>query len=143
MRVTGRDMQTKEDATLATANAAPDRRPPWRAWLQRWSPVLLAAFVFALFARTFSYGYYLDDHEFARPWTTRQVLNAFAGPFDPLRIQPDYYRPFVGVSFALDWKVWGYTKWGYHLTNVVQKPPEKRLVHLGLRERFRYRDFLR
>jgi hypothetical protein len=126
-------MQTRDDAILATANAAPHERPPRSAWLKRWSPVLLAAFVFALFARTLSYGYYLDDHEFARPWTTRQVLDAFAGPFDPLRIQPDYFRPFVGVSFALDWKVWGYTKWGYHLTNVVLHTAATLLVYAFLR----------
>jgi hypothetical protein len=76
-------------------------------------------FALAAFARTLGYGLYLDDNHHARPWTLAEVLSTFAGPFDPLGIEPPYYRPLVVVTFAVDWAIWGWNSWGYHLTNVL------------------------
>jgi len=75
--------------------------------------------VFAVFARTMQFGLYLDDHHHARPWALSEVLGTFRGPFDPLGIEPPYFRPLVVVTFALDWMLWGFNAWGYHLTNVL------------------------
>ena len=69
--------------------------------------------------RTLWFGLYLDDNHHARPWRLTEVLQTFAGPFDPLRIEPDYYRPLAVVTFKLDWMAWGYGTVGYHLTNLA------------------------
>lgn len=91
----------------------------WLTYLERATPVLIALFVFALFARTMHFGLYLDDHHHARPWILSEVLGTFRGPFDPLGIEPPYFRPLVVVTFAIDWNIWGFNAWGYHLTNVL------------------------
>lgn len=80
---------------------------------------MIAVFIFAVFARTFDFGLYLDDHHHARPWALNEVLSTFAGPFDPLGIEPPYFRPMVVVTFAIDWNIWGFNAWGYHLSNVL------------------------
>ena len=89
------------------------RLTPWLA------AVLVVSFVFAIFARTLTFGLYLDDNHHARPWALGEVLGTFVGPFDPLAIEPPYFRPLPVVTFALDWALWRYDAWGYHLTNVA------------------------
>ncbi|MET0908373.1 MAG: phospholipid carrier-dependent glycosyltransferase, partial [Ilumatobacteraceae bacterium] len=86
-------------------------------WPVLWAVV--AGFVILLYVRTVGYGLYLDDQHHARPWTAREVLGTFHGPFDPLGIEPIYYRPLVVVTFAADWAVWGYRASGYHVTNIA------------------------
>jgi hypothetical protein len=103
------------------------------AQLDRLAPALIAAFVFAVFARTFDFGLYLDDHHHARAWGVSEVLSTFAGPFDPLGIEPPYFRPLVVVTFAIDWSIWGYNAWGYHLTNVLLHTTATLLVYFFLR----------
>lgn len=87
-----------------------------RTWL---ASILVLLLTFALFARTLSFGLYYDDNHHARPWELAEVLGTFCGPFDPLGIEPPYFRPLLVVSFALDWALWGWEPWGYHLTNVT------------------------
>lgn len=74
---------------------------------------------FIVYARTLWFGLYWDDNHHARSWGFTEVLGTFAGPFDPLGIEPVYYRPLPVVSFGIDWLIWGNGTWGYHLTNVV------------------------
>ncbi|MDZ4719939.1 MAG: phospholipid carrier-dependent glycosyltransferase [Roseiflexaceae bacterium] len=102
-----------------SSSSMPRQRLVWHELFVQWAPVLLSLFVFALFARTLSYGLYLDDNHFVRPWTLGEVLGAFAGPFDPLGIEPAYFRPLVGVTFSIEWHLWGYAPWGYHLVNIL------------------------
>jgi len=85
-------------------------------WVCRAAVVAVVAIVYA---RTLHWGLYLDDQHHARPWTLHEVLGTFHGPFDPLGIEPVYYRPLVVVTFAADWSVWGYGTSGYHFTNIV------------------------
>jgi hypothetical protein len=77
------------------------------------------SFTLVLFARTLGFGLYYDDNHHARPWGLGEVLGTFYGPFDPLGIEPPYFRPLLVVTFALDWSIWGWSPWGYHLTNVL------------------------
>jgi hypothetical protein len=95
--------------------------------------VLIALFVFAIFARTMHFGLYLDDHHHARPWTLSEVLGTFRGPFDPLGIEPPYFRPLVVVTFAIDWALWGFNTWGYHLSNILLHSIAALCVYLFLR----------
>ena len=96
-------------------------------------PVLVVLFTFAVFWRTLSFGLYLDDNHHARPWELAEVLGTFNGPFDPLGIEPPYFRPLPVVSFALDWALWGWGTWGYHFTNVALHALASLLVLLVLR----------
>ena len=75
--------------------------------------------VFAVFARTIGFGLFNDDYFLLRPWTSRQVLNAFHGQFDQVGYDQTYYRPLASVSFSAEWGIWGTTRWGYHLTNIA------------------------
>ena len=75
--------------------------------------------VFLLYARTVHEGLYLDDQHHVRPWSLGEVFGTFHGPFDPLGIEPVYFRPLVVVTFALDWAAWGWDPIGYHITNVA------------------------
>jgi hypothetical protein len=90
--------------------------PAFLKWLM---PVLLLGFLFLVYGRTLGYGFYWDDNHLSRPWTWQQVAGVFAGRFDPLEIEPPYFRPLVSVSFALSWQLFGYEPWGYHLTNIL------------------------
>jgi hypothetical protein len=95
------------------------------ARLQRWYrndrivAIVIAVVVAAVFARTINGGLYLDDMHHARPWTASEVFGTFHGPFDPLGIEPDYFRPLVVVSFAIDWNLFGYNAVGYHAVSVL------------------------
>ncbi|HEU5012313.1 MAG TPA: phospholipid carrier-dependent glycosyltransferase [Roseiflexaceae bacterium] len=94
--------------------------------------MFVVATVFLVFARTFHFGLYFDDYHHARSWTLHQVLGTFAGPFDPLGIEPPYYRPLLVVTFAIDWNIWGYNALGYHLTNVLLHAIASVLVYVLL-----------
>jgi hypothetical protein len=113
---------------VATATGEPSTAPTdrgdreahgVRVAIARWWWVLVAAFLAVVFFRTMFFGLYWDDQHHARPWTWSEVAGTFHGPFDPLRIEPDYFRPLVVVSFAVDWTIWGFRDVGYHITNVV------------------------
>ena len=94
----------------------------WGSLLKFGFPVLvIGVAVWTQYSRVFdqSYGFYWDDYGFARPWTTQQVLGTFVGTWDPLHLEPEYYRPLTALSFALDYAVWGLGAWGYHLTNLL------------------------
>lgn len=96
-----------------------------RAKVQRWYrndrivAIVIAIVVAAVFARTINGGLYLDDMHHARPWTASEVFGTFHGPFDPLGLEPDYFRPLVVVSFAIDWNLFGYNAVGFHVVSVL------------------------
>ena len=103
-------MQTSVQPAVSSTQTA--RRPAdWLRYLERAAPLLIAVFIFVVFARTFDFGLYLDDHHHARLWALSEVLSTFAGPFDPLGIEPPYFRPMVVVTFAIDWNIWGFNAW--------------------------------
>ncbi len=91
----------------------------WLSYLCRVWPVVIVGFCLLIYGSSLAYGLYLDDNHHARPWRLDEVLGTFYGPFDPLGIEPVYFRPLTVVSFALDWSIWGYNSWGYHLTNLI------------------------
>ncbi len=104
-----------------------------RAWRAAASFLFVLSVAFVLFERTLGFGLYLDDNHHARPWALREVLGTFRGPFDPLGIEPPYFRPLLVVTFAVDWAMWGYDAFGYHLTNVLLHALTSALVLVLLR----------
>lgn len=96
-------------------------------------PALLSVVVVLLFARTLGFGFYWDDYHHARPWSVQEVLGTFAGPFDPLRIEPPFFRPLLVVTFATEWQVWGTQPLGYRMTNLVLHGLATTCVYLVLR----------
>jgi hypothetical protein len=89
---------------------------------KRWRvlPLLaLAVLVGLVYSRVFGYELFYDDYHVVRPWELGEVLGTFAGTWDPLRLEPVYFRPITVVSFYLDWLIWQFNPFGYHLTNWV------------------------
>lgn len=66
-----------------------------------------------------SYGFFWDDYHIARPWSISQLAGTWVGSWDPLQLEPAYYRPLTAASFALDYTMWGLNPFGYHLTNLL------------------------
>jgi hypothetical protein len=72
-----------------------------------------------IYAPTLGFGLLSDDFLWARPWTARELLGAFAGTEDPLGRTTGTYRPIADITRALDHALWGVRAEGAHLTNVV------------------------
>jgi hypothetical protein len=80
---------------------------------------VLTATVVLVYAPTLGFGLLSDDFLWARPWTARELLGAFAGTEDPLGRTTGTYRPIADITRALDHALWGVRAEGAHLTNVV------------------------
>ena len=81
--------------------------------------VVIAATVGLVYVPTVGFGLLSDDFLWARPWTVRELLGAFAGTEDPLGRTTGTYRPMADITRALDHAVWGVRSEGAHLTNVL------------------------
>jgi hypothetical protein len=66
-----------------------------------------------------NYGFYWDDYHIARPWSWQQLGAVWFGTWDPLQLEPEYYRPLTALSFASDYALWNFNALGYHLTNFL------------------------
>ena len=86
--------------------------------VQAFTPLLIVAFLFALYGYTLGYGMYWDDYHFIRPWSLSETASVWVGSFDPNNIEPPYFRPLTSVTYALDGLIWGYNVFGSHLTNL-------------------------
>jgi hypothetical protein len=80
---------------------------------------VLTTTVVLIYAPTLGFGLLSDDFLWARPWTARELLGAFAGTEDPLGRTTGTYRPIADITRALDHALWGVRAEGAHLTNVV------------------------
>ncbi len=97
----------------------------WIGTIFSFLPILIILIVtYLIFGRALDYGYHWDDYHIARPWSLGEVLGTFAGSWDPLGLEPAYFRPLTVISFALNWWTWAFNPFGYHLTNL--------LLHLGV-----------
>jgi hypothetical protein len=80
---------------------------------------IISFFLFYIYGRSLDYGFFWDDYHIARPWTLEQVLGTLVGSWDPLNIEIPYYRPVTSATFALDWRIYDLSSWGYHMTNLL------------------------
>ena len=117
-----------------STTALRDQPTKLRSAPERWWIMGVALAACALQARTIGPGLWWDDMHHARPWRLSEALGTFAGPFDPLGIEPSYFRPLTVMTFWLDWNVWGFTAWGYHVTNVVLVAAAVTLLYVFLRQ---------
>ncbi|PYQ37889.1 MAG: hypothetical protein DMF77_25605, partial [Acidobacteria bacterium] len=60
-----------------------------------------------IYAPTLGFGLLSDDFLWARPWTARELLGAFAGTEDPLGRTTGTYRPIADLTRVLDHALWG------------------------------------
>jgi hypothetical protein len=108
-------------------NNAPSARPPLRV-----SPrvlflllIALATFVFAVYARSLSFQFILDDHRFTadpRIQESGHVWEYFANyvwaqfPGGP----PSFYRPLFVLWMRLNFILSGLSPWGWHLLSILK-----------------------
>src|SRR4051812_2364598 len=111
-------MAVESEALLGVDDDAPSESERAVRW-ERWAWVIVVVLAVVLFARTLRFGLIQDDYVFARHWSWSEVFGTFHGPFEPTGFVEKYFRPLAGVSFALEWNLWGATLWGYHITNVA------------------------
>jgi len=83
------------------------------------STLVIVATVALLYGPTVRFGLLSDDFLWARPWTERELLGAFAGTEDPLGRTTGTYRPIADITRAVDHALWGVRPEGAHFTNVV------------------------
>src|SRR5947209_2413456 len=109
-------MSDTQEATFPEYHAAVYVRsdPPLRRWL-----LGLAAAYVGIVALVYlpSFGAYFQADDF-------ELINKVArfGPFGLWTTSHDhlgFLRPLISLSLYLDYRVWGNTAFGYHLTNLV------------------------
>jgi hypothetical protein len=79
----------------------------------------IAGTVGILYLPTLGYGFVYDDFAFARPWPLSEIVSTLAGSWDPAGLSTDYFRPVASATLALDYRIWGASPPGYHLTNLL------------------------
>lgn len=83
-------------------------------------PALLAVALTALlYGVTVGYGFHYDDYHFVRPYTLREVLDTFRGPWDASRIETAYYRPLTITLYALRFAALGLNARANHVLGLA------------------------
>jgi len=88
--------------------------------------LILVLFTIALYLKSLSLGFLIDDLEIVNTMTHegRASLRAILLAGEQIRHLPlPYYRPLTNLSYLLDKYLWGEQAFGFHLTNL--------LLHLG------------
>ena len=88
--------------------------------------VLVAVIAFAVYANTLSNGFVNDDeHQVLRnPWITDvrfipDIFSKSVWSFLPGAKIADYYRPLMHVVYLINYHLFGFQAWGFHLVNVL------------------------
>jgi protein O-mannosyl-transferase len=101
-------------ARAATAPAARARRPP------RWFPLVVVAAAFAVYTNALGNGFVWDDGNLV---VGNPLIKRFAELGNlltsPLQLNTQYFRPVQGLTFLLDYQVFGPRPAGFHLTSIV------------------------
>src|SRR6266496_1073980 len=118
----------KRKAKIRTAGSKPKRKLIWR-WEQGsvLAVAMLVAVVFACYANSIGNGFVFDDEflvpAYSRAWSFSHLVQTLL----------DSYRPVRNASYAIDFLLWGWRPFGFHLTNVLIHAGNVVLVFLLIR----------
>ena len=79
-----------------------------------WSGLLLLVLL-VIYLPDLGHGFVKDDFV----WIASNQLTTLSELVTPFRHAPNFYRPVVAVSFAVDWWLFGVEPFPYGLTNLV------------------------
>ncbi|MCI0449324.1 MAG: tetratricopeptide repeat protein [Chlorobi bacterium] len=85
--------------------------------------IILAVISFAVYANSISNGFVFDDESVILSDPTIEKLsnipNFFTGEMGFHKVIGAYYRPAVSSSYAIDYALWNFRPFGFHLTNIL------------------------
>ncbi len=85
--------------------------------------LILAIIAFAVYANSLSNQFVFDDESLILSDPTITLLSNiplfFTGEMGFHKVIGAYFRPMVSTSFTVDYAIWGYDPFGFHLTNVL------------------------
>src|SRR5262245_63098950 len=100
-------------ARAAAAPAARASRPPW------WFPLVVVAAALAAYANALQNGFVWDDVNLVVGNTLiKRVAEIGNLLTSPLQLNTQYFRPVQGLTFLLDYQLFGATAAGFHLTSM-------------------------
>jgi len=118
----------KAKGKTRTAGSKPKRKLIWR-WEQGavLAAAMLVAVVFVCYANSLGNGFVFDDDflvpAYSRAWSFSHLIRTLL----------ESYRPVRNASYAIDFFVWGWRPFGFHLTNVLIHAGNVILVFLLIR----------
>jgi hypothetical protein len=111
--------ESRRMAAAETATAVPTRQQVW----PRWSSALLLVWVALVYAPSITNGFTYDD-----PSVIAEASQLLSDPARAGRLfSQDYfrlsnestYRPFVTLTYMLDWQLGGGAAWAFHVQSVL------------------------
>ena len=86
--------------------------------------MLLFALSFGVFAPSLGNEFVWDDISYIQlkgheSLTFRGMISNILNPFNNLKREPKHFRPILYSSWGVDYKIWGLSPFGFHLTNVI------------------------
>ncbi|HWA05070.1 MAG TPA: hypothetical protein VG961_00880, partial [Ignavibacteria bacterium] len=84
--------------------------------------IILAVITFAVYANSLYNDFVFDDESVVQADPTIMELSNipkfFTGEMGFHKVIGAYYRPVVSSTYAIDYAIWEFNPFGYHLTNV-------------------------
>lgn len=86
--------------------------------------MLLFALSFGVFAPSLGNQFVWDDISYIQlksheSLTFRGMISNILNPFSTLKRGPEHFRPILYSSWGMDYKIWGLSPFGFHLTNII------------------------
>jgi tetratricopeptide (TPR) repeat protein len=86
--------------------------------------ILLFVLSFGVFAPSLGNEFVWDDISYIQlkgheSLTFRGMISNILNPFNALKRKPKHFRPILYSSWGMDYKIWGLSPFGFHLTNVI------------------------
>ncbi|HWJ54788.1 MAG TPA: hypothetical protein VNR90_01205, partial [Vicinamibacterales bacterium] len=106
------------DNSVASGSAGSHEAATGALWWAATAAVaaLLTALLYGI---TVGYGFHYDDYHFVRPYTARDLLAAFHGPWDSAGIEAPYYRPLTICLYAARFAAFGVDARAHHAASLI------------------------
>ena len=138
-----RGAAARGDAIGARENAAGDTaRPDPRGWRRLRAPrtlqlLLVAALAFGVYANTLTNAFVNDDEHqvLMNPWIqdvgkVPTIFSSSVWAFVHSRTTTDYYRPMMHLVYLVNFQLFGFQAWGFHLVNALLHAANTALLFL-------------